>query len=346
LRPILKKGFVRFMDRKYWIDIAKGIGILCVIAGHTFSGPLRDALFVFHMPLFFFLSGLLFYPRVNRLGFLGQKAVHLLVPYFAFLLLLFIPRLYHSLLVISNDTDILLETVTNLLWGGYNLKGTAGVFWFVTCLFITQQAVNLILSTRLRRVAAFIFAASMCIGFANSIWFHHWQWAWAANVVFMAAPIVYLGYLLGSRSLSGKATIAAAILALAALIAALMGAPLAMDMKHADYGVPFLSLAAALCIAITVLQVSRWLEKSAPIRVIFGTLGRMSMTIMFLHLPVLVLFQDYFHIENQVLLLILAVAIPMIAHWVLERFAWSRAIYLGSLPDFSMLFLRRRQVPR
>ena len=43
-----------------WIDTAKGIGLLCVILGHL-SIPLVDAwVYFFHMPLFFFLSGVVF----------------------------------------------------------------------------------------------------------------------------------------------------------------------------------------------------------------------------------------------------------------------------------------------
>ena len=47
-------------DRIEWIDIAKGIGIILVILGHTFEISRISAIYVFHMPLFFFLSGLVF----------------------------------------------------------------------------------------------------------------------------------------------------------------------------------------------------------------------------------------------------------------------------------------------
>ncbi len=40
-----------------WIDCAKGIAILLVIAGHTIEQPvIRGVIFSFHMPLFFILS--------------------------------------------------------------------------------------------------------------------------------------------------------------------------------------------------------------------------------------------------------------------------------------------------
>ena len=47
-------------QRIEWIDIAKGIGIIAVLIGHTNSGILRDEIYSFHIPLFIFLSGMLF----------------------------------------------------------------------------------------------------------------------------------------------------------------------------------------------------------------------------------------------------------------------------------------------
>lgn len=71
-------------ERKEWIDIAKGIGILLVVFGHSI-GYLDDAgnrfILSFHMPLFFFLSGLCA-RRSNGefVPFLKKKVRTLLVP--------------------------------------------------------------------------------------------------------------------------------------------------------------------------------------------------------------------------------------------------------------------------
>lgn len=42
------------------IDIAKGIGIFLVVLGHfaVFASPLYHYIYLFHMPLFFFISGM------------------------------------------------------------------------------------------------------------------------------------------------------------------------------------------------------------------------------------------------------------------------------------------------
>lgn len=78
-----------------WIDVAKGVGIVLVSFGHLRNGdgesvwlpaldaPI-DAIYLFHMPLFFLLGGLTFSKRGGFNAFLVRKAKTLLVPYYVF----------------------------------------------------------------------------------------------------------------------------------------------------------------------------------------------------------------------------------------------------------------------
>lgn len=57
-----------------WIDFAKGITILLVIIGHNVSGPLRGAIFSFHMPLFFILSCVTYsWSKIVNIGYIKPK---------------------------------------------------------------------------------------------------------------------------------------------------------------------------------------------------------------------------------------------------------------------------------
>jgi len=83
--------------RLSWPDAAKGVGILLVVLGHVSGGlidstvaisdsPLREifmAIYVFHMPLFFFLSGLFVVDRIqsDQKKFLTGIARNLYYPY-------------------------------------------------------------------------------------------------------------------------------------------------------------------------------------------------------------------------------------------------------------------------
>lgn len=58
-----------FMERIKDIDIAKGIGILLVIIGHSFpESYIQRLCYCFHMPLFFFISGLCYNHLNTTLG--------------------------------------------------------------------------------------------------------------------------------------------------------------------------------------------------------------------------------------------------------------------------------------
>ena len=68
-----------------WLDVAKGIGIISVFLGHTiFSDEMwRIWIYSFHMPLFFFLSGITYnetkYDKIKNL--LVAKSKSILIPY-------------------------------------------------------------------------------------------------------------------------------------------------------------------------------------------------------------------------------------------------------------------------
>lgn len=82
-------------QRIHWIDIAKGIGIILVSFGHIRNGdgqsvwlPALDTpiniIYLFHMPLFFFLGGLTVSSRRQFPDFLKVKAKTLLIPYYLY----------------------------------------------------------------------------------------------------------------------------------------------------------------------------------------------------------------------------------------------------------------------
>src|SRR5689334_5733384 len=70
---VQNRGFAQSRDRIAWIDFVKGIAIILVVYGHVIQGaaygglvdgwkffPLSEAfIYSFHMPAFFFVSGML-----------------------------------------------------------------------------------------------------------------------------------------------------------------------------------------------------------------------------------------------------------------------------------------------
>lgn len=64
----------RSKSRIIWVDIARAVAMMLVFTGHLGARwfpqlePLLTAIYTFHMPLFFLLSGLFFKPTVNLLN--------------------------------------------------------------------------------------------------------------------------------------------------------------------------------------------------------------------------------------------------------------------------------------
>lgn len=77
-------------QRIEWIDIAKGIGIIAVLIGHTNSGILQYEIYSFHIPLFIFLSGMLFSGGTKTAkDFFVSRIKRIAVPYYFWALIFF-----------------------------------------------------------------------------------------------------------------------------------------------------------------------------------------------------------------------------------------------------------------
>jgi len=131
-------------ERNAWVDYAKAIGIILVVYGHVARGvfnaglPMDEGLYVlvdsiiysFHMPLFFFLSGLFFYDSLikrGKGGLIVNKVDTIVYPFIVWSLLQGFLEV-----VLSNYTngDVTVANVLSLLWA------PRAQFWFLYALFL------------------------------------------------------------------------------------------------------------------------------------------------------------------------------------------------------------------
>ncbi len=90
---------VNFMGNKRlcFLDILKGIGIILVIIGHSHvQSRVGDLIYSFHMPLFFFLSGILFDAKKDKhvVDLLKRRLFTIIVPYIIFYIFLLLFQTY------------------------------------------------------------------------------------------------------------------------------------------------------------------------------------------------------------------------------------------------------------
>lgn len=321
------QGAISLMEKKAerlaWLDAAKGIGIVLVVIGHTWLiASVRDPIYAFHMPFFFIAAG-----YVSRPAPLKELAVKqwraLGVPYVAFLvcLLLADPLIEWS----RGHAPIFPSLGAALkagLMGGTSLHGPLTVFWFVPCLMIARMA-----QTALYRFwpnpRDWQWALTMAVVLALGVW-----WGRASNfspLGIIAAPVALVYLWVGAlwRTVERDK----ALLALCALISLVVMAiywPMRpLNMKYGDYNAwPFVLLPLAAILSLGFCGLMR-LVPWRP----FVALGKMSLVIMFLHVPVIHYLRPYFGLYE---LATLGVLLPVAVYYVLSCSHLGRRFFLGS----------------
>lgn len=133
-------GYNKIAPKQYlsWIDVAKGIGIVLVVLGHSMF-PKHILISGFHMPLFFILAGITFSAKTNFVTFINKKIQRILIPFFfwytlSYLLglsngpLWFLYTLFGSLIcvyVLIKYTNLFCQsfvvlTISLCIWGKYS----------------------------------------------------------------------------------------------------------------------------------------------------------------------------------------------------------------------------------
>lgn len=166
--------------RRNDVDFLYALGIVLVIIGHshpsdwslfsdTIFCPVLGFIYMFHMPLFFFVAGFLLMrsSSVQRRGYgkwLGEKAVKMLTPYVFFSTLALLPKylLEHGGDMLGLDAWFLFESIL------FPRQGVWGHFWFIPVLllmYVGFGALRFALGGADRRstIAILVVTAAVCL---------------------------------------------------------------------------------------------------------------------------------------------------------------------------------------
>ncbi len=208
------------MDAKRiaWIDNAKAIGIFLVVLGHLpVPEYLATYIYSFHMPLFFFLSGLVFKGRESTvLAFARTRSRTLLIPYVVFGVLTY---LFWVLIARNVGQDIgtgipWYQPLVGMLysngiddWLIHNVP-----IWFLTCLLLTELCFYLLSRVAhgyLQLLAALVTVAT--IGYCAS-YLDLPRFPWGINLITETLVFFGAGYLVGSGFRDGHLSIRSGVL--------------------------------------------------------------------------------------------------------------------------------------
>ncbi len=307
-------------ERLDWIDVARGIGIVAVVAGHVWTrGALRDAVYSFHMPLFFLLSGYLSKPQ-PVVPFALRQLASQMRPYAAFLALLIVAD--QIIEPLKGGQPIFHQWPGDLwpiLFGGSALRGPYTIFWFVPCLMVARILYNGAiarwpdpLGRHWLPIGLLALALAYGIGMRTDV----------SPLGLLTVPMAFFLLWAGAawRAIGWRPWMVAplALLSLAGLSLLLP----TLNMKAGDYGWPLLSIASAIATSVLIFRLS---EKIAPVAGWLGALGRASPLIMYLHVATIHYLSPYL---AKPVLLPVALLGPFAVYHLLVRWRPAARIFL------------------
>ena len=180
-----------------WLDIAKIIGIFFVIYGHGGqAGSATPFIYSFHMPLFFFISGMLYRPMTFS-ETLRKDLRTLVVPYLLLNLLCWQPTLWLHLLRGTCTTEYLWGCIGGTLMGlGYNVDGFTPIStpcWFIYALFLARLIVSLLPS---KGKWGMVFLSAAAIGATLVLQHYNIDTYVPIDSAILALPFLCWGYVL------------------------------------------------------------------------------------------------------------------------------------------------------
>ncbi len=193
-------------NRLDYIDVVKGIGMLLVVFAHILvSGSVNWFIYAFHMPLFFFISGVLYNPAKydSCLKLIKKRIRTLLIPYVIYSVVTWIVWVVYSIAAkkqVESYWMPLLQTVIAQGSGGFLVHNVP--LWFVTCLFAVEVLyyfVNKIKSLALKLIVAFAITALGYLMIAVFGFFPFNLLPWSLEVAFAAFAFYAVGSIFGKK---------------------------------------------------------------------------------------------------------------------------------------------------
>jgi len=128
------------------VDIAKGIGIILVVMGHNdfalISPFAHKLIYSFHMPMFFFMSGMFFKPDIPFSTFVRQRFNRVLRPFLFMILFIFFTSISFSKVSILEAS----RRIVKAMYGSGQYLDWVQL-WFLPHLFVVSLFVYLFVRT-------------------------------------------------------------------------------------------------------------------------------------------------------------------------------------------------------
>lgn len=317
-------------NRQTWLDAAKGIGIILVVICHIKVTIFTPYIYWFHMPLFFMISGYL-HKQPNYLKeiktIIVKKTYRFLIPYFSYYFVI--------LIIMKINFNMPLNLVWNdlkaILIGGEYLTGCFGVFWFITVLYFTEIVFFFIMYIPSITIRVLTVLMLYSISHFSIIKIPCY---WAVDITLYAILFYYIGFIIKKINVELNWNHILVCSLGMNLVLVLLQVYEIIDyqlvMKNKTYNHFILDILIPVSFCITILGVC-WKCKNNTGLKYLSLIGKYSLPIMYLHIPVYYIFSERLSFRNaSILFIFLAIIIPIIiSKCFFEKVHILRFLFLG-----------------
>ena len=199
----------KISQRIVWLDIAKALGIVAIVLGHTIQGGLvKKYVYSFHVPMFFFLQGITF--SVTKMekrpfpAYLKHRAKSMLIPYYFFAVISTLAVLAASVFITppaEANISPSIQLFSEILFGYCDANRP---LWFIPCSFcvavfgygIVSMVNKLCVSQKNRCRLLMIVALLGCLAlYVNDTYLHIYNLFWKADTAIQMLPFFIAGYI-------------------------------------------------------------------------------------------------------------------------------------------------------
>ncbi|MFM2304226.1 MAG: hypothetical protein RLZZ135_1636 [Cyanobacteriota bacterium] len=331
------------IDRNATIDIARAIGIILVAFGHNWMvmhnrGEVFRIVFSFHVPLFFFLSGLFLKDSQQVDKFIRSRVDVLLKPYLVILIFIGIIKIFKTIVIGPEETSLLTYFMGVLYASGATITIAWRPLWFLPHLFLDSVISFLILTATIslhRREIWLYFISSLLLSIGiyaigiflpTSIDLNRWSGLpFSFDLMPIGTSFILFGFVLSKQVKSMEFNLSWSLVTTIAFTLLHYYFNETMDLNMRLYGNPLISSMQAITGIYIILSISSFLQKFSRLRQLLIYISSGSLFILIFHsliqeLTFLGLSRvSHNNYINAIVSLVVAISLPLVLLEITKR---------------------------
>ena len=260
-----------------YLDLAKAISIICMVWSHvgTKNSTTDLVIHVFHMPIFFIISGWCYKSNVEFKGFITKKLATLIRPYLIYGTLIYLTwTMIFSLLNMNERIESFHTFVKSILYLNADISPYACVQWFFTALFFSNIIFYFVEKSFKDKKSIFIVICGMFVitGWVLSIMVGiilPYRMPLSLDVAFMGVCFMGAGCVIKQLDLR---YIYIPVFIVVSVITVWLNRASAFNMRIMDYGNPILYIIASVSLSSVIVLLSKLICSKSELRIIRGFL--------------------------------------------------------------------------